>query len=201
MIEAYNQCYLPRAMRNLGLCFDAGMLRMKPEDFLRRFLDSDLARAWESGDPAYLAGRTGDELYTALSGETVDPDIHDVDLTKEFWCGQMLCYVQWALGLPFARLMDAYPLPELLKLAKERRDAQPEQIAALYHARLFPQPALKRLRLSRGLSQSQLALVSGVKIRSIRAYEQGDLDISRAQYDTLRALAGALCCTVEDLMS
>ena len=169
MIEAYNPCYLPQAMRNLGLCFDAGMLRMKPEDFLRRFLESDLAKAWEQGDPAYLAGRTGDELYTALSGETVDPDIHDVDLTAEYWCGQMLCYVQWALGLPFARLMEAVPLSELRKLAKDRRNAAPEEIAALYHSRLFPQPALRRLRLSRSLSQSQLALVSGVKIRSIRA--------------------------------
>ena len=201
MIEAYNKCYLPRAMRNLGLCFDAGMLRMKPEDFLRRFLASDVARAWEQGDPAWLAGRSGDELYTALSGEVVDPDIHDVDLTPEFWCGQTLCYVQWAMGLPFARLMEAVPLAELQKLAKERRDATPEELAALYHARLFPQPALKRLRHSRGLSQSQLALVSGVKIRSIRAYEQGDLDICRAQYDTLRALAGALSCTVEELLS
>ena len=201
MIEAYNPCYLPQAMRNLGLCFDAGMLRMKPEDFLRRFLESDLAKAWEQGDPAYLAGRTGDELYTALSGETVDPDIHDVDLTAEYWCGQMLCYVQWALGLPFARLMEAVPLSELRKLAKDRRNTAPEEIAALYHSRLFPQPALKRLRLSRSLSQSQLALVSGVKIRSIRAYEQGDLDICRAQYDTLRALAGALSCTVEELLS
>ena len=60
--------------------------------------------------------------------------------------------------------------------------------------------ALKVIRQKRKLTQEQLALLSGVNIRSIRSYEQGDNDISKAQGDTLRMLAKALDCTIEELL-
>ena len=60
--------------------------------------------------------------------------------------------------------------------------------------------ALKVIRQKRKLTQEQLALLSGVNVRSIRSYEQGDNDISKAQGDTLLMLAKALDCTIEDLL-
>ena len=41
---------------------------------------------------------------------------------------------------------------------------------------------------------------SSVPIRNIRAYEQGKLNIAKAQADTVFALARALSCKVEDLI-
>ena len=60
--------------------------------------------------------------------------------------------------------------------------------------------ALKNIRKTRKLTQEQLALLSGVNIRSIRSYEQGCNDISKAQGDTLQMLAKALDCTIEELL-
>lgn len=59
---------------------------------------------------------------------------------------------------------------------------------------------LKRIRRANGLSQKQLAEVSGVALRMIRLYEQRQNDINKARAYTLRALAKSLNCQLEDLM-
>ena len=51
---------------------------------------------------------------------------------------------------------------------------------------------LKNWRLSKGLSQSQLARISGVPVRTIQQYEQRERDISKAQARSVSALATAL---------
>lgn len=60
---------------------------------------------------------------------------------------------------------------------------------------------LREIRESRGLLQEQLAERSGVKVRSIRAYEQGTLDINGAKLNTLLKLAKSLDCKVIDLIT
>ena len=66
---------------------------------------------------------------------------------------------------------------------------------------LFPNPsALKTLRKKRKLTQEQLAILSGVNIRTIRSYEQGTIDLAKAQGETLLMLAKALNCSMEDLL-
>ena len=66
---------------------------------------------------------------------------------------------------------------------------------------LFPKTsALKTLRKKRKLTQEQLAILSGVNIRTIRSYEQGTSDLAKAQGETLLMLAKALNCSVEDLL-
>ena len=67
--------------------------------------------------------------------------------------------------------------------------------------RLDKQNQLKEMRLKRGLSQTELAKMSGVSLRSIKAYEQGTNDISKAQADTLLMLSRVLNCSIEDLIS
>ena len=60
---------------------------------------------------------------------------------------------------------------------------------------------IKKLREEKGLTQEQLAILSGVNIRTIRSYEQGTIDLAKAQGETLLMLAKALNCTVEDLLN
>jgi transcriptional regulator with XRE-family HTH domain len=66
----------------------------------------------------------------------------------------------------------------------------------------FPKTSsLKLLRQKRNLTQEQLALISGVNIRSIRSYEQGENDILKAQGESLLMLSKALGCTIEELLN
>ena len=59
---------------------------------------------------------------------------------------------------------------------------------------------LKLWRKKRKLTQAELAGISGVSLRTIKAYEQTKLDISKAQGETLYKLAKALDCSIEDLI-
>lgn len=59
---------------------------------------------------------------------------------------------------------------------------------------------LAHIRQENGLSQSQLADKSGVNRSLIQFYEQGVRDINKAQGQTLKKLAQALGCAMEDLI-
>ena len=59
---------------------------------------------------------------------------------------------------------------------------------------------LRRLRVSRGFSQSELAEYSGVTIQTLRRYEQSAAPINNAKLKVLVALARALNCKIEDII-
>lgn len=60
---------------------------------------------------------------------------------------------------------------------------------------------LKEWRLSRNMSQSDLAEASGVSVRMIQHYEQGVRDINKAEALTVLRLADALGCDVRDILT
>lgn len=59
---------------------------------------------------------------------------------------------------------------------------------------------LKAKRESAGLSQADLAEASGVSLRMIQYYEQGFKDINRAAVVTIKRLADALKCEIDELI-
>lgn len=61
--------------------------------------------------------------------------------------------------------------------------------------------ALKSMREKRGLSQSQLAEKSGVDVRMIQHYEQGQKNINHAMVITVLKLAEALHCDIKDILN
>ena len=60
---------------------------------------------------------------------------------------------------------------------------------------------LKQVRERKGLSQSQLAIKSGVNLRMIQNYEQGAKNINTARLLTIVELAQALGCSVCDILT
>ena len=59
---------------------------------------------------------------------------------------------------------------------------------------------LKSIRTFRGISQKILSEWSGVNLRMIQKYEQGTKDIKKASIVTVKSLAVALDCSIDDLM-
>ena len=59
---------------------------------------------------------------------------------------------------------------------------------------------LKKIRQARGLSQSKLAELAEVELRSIQMYEQRRNDINKAQVETIYKLSRVLGCNIEDLL-
>lgn len=64
----------------------------------------------------------------------------------------------------------------------------------------YPETRLKSFRSTNGLSQNELARVSGVNSRSIQMYEQRHKNINKASAETVWRLAKALNCGMEDLL-
>ena len=61
--------------------------------------------------------------------------------------------------------------------------------------------SLQEMRKKAGLSQSQLAEKSGIKLRTIQCYEINNRDIDGASLETLLKLAYALNCKVIDILN
>ena len=59
---------------------------------------------------------------------------------------------------------------------------------------------LQRIRKASGMSQAQLSKASDVSLRSIQCYEQGVMDINRAEGLSLYKLSKALGCRMEQLL-
>ena len=64
----------------------------------------------------------------------------------------------------------------------------------------FPQTKLRMRRQTCGLSQAELAFLSGVQLRQIQLFEQRQRDINKTAALTLQQLSKALYCRMEDLM-
>ena len=63
-----------------------------------------------------------------------------------------------------------------------------------------PGTNLKQMRKNAGLSQSELAELTGISVRTIQQYEQRQKSINKAMAERLIMLAKVLCCEVEDLI-
>ena len=59
---------------------------------------------------------------------------------------------------------------------------------------------LQYYRNLKRISQAELAERSGVSLRTLQDYEQGNRDINKAQVSTVVRLADVLCVPVKDLL-
>lgn len=60
---------------------------------------------------------------------------------------------------------------------------------------------LKRIRVSKGLSQKELSAITGIPIKCIGNYEQSVRSLDKASGITLYRLSLALNCNMEDFIS
>ncbi len=203
MIHAYNEIYLYCVVKNLAALTDLAINaeKLDPDEFGKMFAVSDVAKKIERAIPDMLAGKSASEMLSIILHKDISYPSVPMDRTPEYWAGWILAKAQWELCKTFAEILSVMPLSSLIALYHPYHEADDSKTVDLIRER-FPvkEPALKKIRKSRKLTQEQLALLSGVNIRSIRAYEQGDNDLAKAQGETLQRLAHTLDCTIEDLL-
>lgn len=202
MIHAYNEIYLNTVMHNLSALFDIAVnaMDLDADEFAKKFSASFVANGIESGNPNCLSGKSATEMLSIILDTPVPYTQIPLNRSPEYWAGWILAYAQWQLNKPFKAIISVMPFSTLVSLYNPYHEA-PETKTVEKIQSLFPTDSpLKRLRQLRNLSQKQLSLLSGVKLRSIQCYEQGDIDIRNAQGETLYALAKVLDCSIEDLL-
>ncbi len=210
MIRAYDEDYLVYAQRILGdmLDFSINTLGYDGDMFFSMFIISGLALQFEKGNSSYVAGKTECELAREVIRESglKEPDVPDemyMDKSPEYWCGWALAYYQWYTGRTFARIHKAVSIETILGMYPTLHEADIMKFVAVMDEKLqdyYTDTNLKRLRTSMGMSQRELAQLSGVAQRQIQLLEEKRRDINKTQAFTLYRLGKVLHCSCEDLL-
>ena len=210
MIHAYDKIYLAAAQKNLARMLDylVNDLHHSLETAWQWFLMSEFSSRFEQGDCSVLVGMSGTELTHKVLEQVEAPapaqqPSYAYDRSPEYWTGWAIAYYQWDTGLRFAEIEQAVPITEVRMLYTPYHEMDIRQFAdkmnELYRA-AKPETNLKALRTLAGLSQSELAKLADVPVRTIQQYEQRQKDINKAQAETLLRFARVLNCKIEDLM-
>lgn len=206
--HAYSQLYLSKSSRAVGNMLHDAVIEfgMDGEDFLDRFIQSNIAEEIESGNPKYIAGKSGLELFLEVmektTGKAYDAElVESYERSPVYWVGWMLTHYQWYSSHTFKSIIDTVPYNELLGLYGTLHEADIEKSYEVLDAHLERNESkLKTARKHCGLTQEDLANESGVSLNTIRAYERKSKDINKAQSDIILRLARALKCNMTDLL-
>lgn len=210
-MNAYDKTYLEDAMMNLAVMLDYGAMTYGDvEAFFDRFLVSDISKQFGSGSPRYIAGMSGIELAEKVvedtGGTPVYAEYRTSGKSAVYWAGWVLAYLQWYTGYTFERIKEwGVTLPFLLTLYPTHHEVDISKLIETASVKITQHKSqsvnpLKRQRKSAGLTQQELAEMSGVKIRMIQAYEQNYQDISKAEVGSVLKMAKVLKCLPEDLI-
>ena len=210
MTRAYSESYLSDAKKTLSQCFDylINDCGFHADWAAALFLSSGHAQQFERGNPGVLAGMSGVELAKAIIQKTYkkrsipEPRFSE-GLSPEYWAGWALAEYQWFSGRRFKEIFEHVKLSDILLMYSVHHEMDISKFIETMEAKCSQRLAdskLKLLRESRGLSQSELARESGVKLRNIQLYEQRVNDIDKAQAQTVYKLARVIGCNVEDLL-
>lgn len=214
-MHPYPEELLEGVMSTLGKAFEFADKHLPGglESFYDLFVNSAAARTLDGPDAQPKLGSSGIELVLSVC-ETSTPGGLDTMLMNERrrpkelherakWCGKMLAYHQWDTASSlrtiamYLSLADLYELYETERIASARVVSL--KITETYAVRNTP-TRLRYYRAEAGLTQANLAKISGVSLRSIQQYEQRKKNINHAQARYVLGLAQALSCQMEDLL-
>ena len=181
---------------------------MKADWVASIFLSSGYAEQFERGNPAILAGMSGIELARVVVEATykkkkLPEPRYSEGLSPEYWAGWALAEYQWYSGMRFKDIFERVKLSEIIPMYSVYHEMDISKFIETMDERCstaLSECRLKKLRESRGLSQAELAKISGVSLRSIQMYEQRVNDIDKAQAQTIYKLSRVIGCSMEDLL-
>ena len=209
-IRAYSEDYLECAAASLAVACDyaVNVCGMRPDDFADIFVISGECGKFGRGNPSVVAGKSGIELVRSIV-EKVDPgrELPEPEFSQsrspEYWAGWALAQYQWYSAKTFKAVFSKVPLSEIVKMYKIYHEMDITAFIDVMDKKIAERSVttnLKNIRENRGISQSELAEISGVKLHSIQLYEQRVNDIDKAQAQTLFKISLALGCKMEDLL-
>ncbi len=210
MIRAYDEIYLEDAMQNFAVSLDYGAKACKGgiDEYYERLLVGATVHQFENGNPNYLVGMSGIEFAIKViegTGGNI-PDFEYVlrDRSTNFWAGWSLAYLQWYTGYSFEKIQQTgFSIQTVVSLYPTLHEADLSKFVEVALGRMNAMETVNRLKTQRklsGLTQTELANRSGVSLRMIRAYEQGQQPIAKAEAGTVFSLAKALGCDAEALL-
>lgn len=204
MMRAYDEIYLAQARTSIARMLDYAVHDLGYElgDFWNMFVASEICRRFERGESRILAGMSGVEIAREATGRYVEPRF-TVNRSEEYWTGWALAYFQWATSLSFAEITSVISIEEVKAMYSPFHEMDIlqfyDRMCEMYSERVG-ESNLKHIRKKTGLSQSELARISGIPVRTIQQYEQRQKSINKASAEYVISLARVLCCEPIDLL-
>ena len=204
-MNAYSDYYINEAQDWLGEYFETSVrvLNVELKEAWRSFVMSHYSLSFASGDPFTIDGKSGTEVAFELFNKRVKKLPFLYDRTPEYWLGWSLAYYQWERNIPFIFIYHQVDIEVVLLMYQKYHEMdithfcdEIDRIRRLYKK----ESNLKKIRMSRGLSQKELAIITSIPIRTIQQYEQGQKNINNAQANYVVRLAEALSCSPKDIM-
>lgn len=209
-MHAYPEDYLLTAQRILGDMLDYAIneYEFEPNKFFEMFLVSDISKQFQEGNPTYIAGKNGCEIVKEVirsSGLTMKelPDEMYLDKSPEYWVGWALAYYQWYSARSFMKIYKVVTIEDFLKMYPVYHEMDIMKFVEVINEkwdRYYTETNLKRIRKIAGLSQRELADLSGVAIRQIQLFEQKKRNINHTRAIDVLKIAKVLGCKSEDLL-
>ena len=202
-IQTYNDLYLHYVAENLGVMFEHAVdIGINPTIFWNTFINSNVAKQIEKGNPKYLTCSALDYLNEIYAGKRNISEKEDINKDMYYWAGWILAQYQHKKGYSFYKINNNLPIEKVLDLYFTLHEADVTKFYDVADTYFKKQEItnLKKIRQANELSQSELAKKAGGELRSIQMYEQRRNDINKAQGETLYKLANALGCNIEDLL-
>ena len=208
-IRAYDENYIYAAQNILGHAVDFAVtsLNIDIDEFGSAFAVSNVSKQFANGNPKYVIGMNGCEFAREILRETKKEynDVEDVmylDKSPEYWAGWALAFYQWYVNKSFMSILSVCALSDIVGMYGVYHEMDIMHFVDFLDEKSKGHDIqrLKRLRMYAGLSQKELADSSGIPLRTIQQYEQGQKDLSHARADSVIRLARALYCEVEDLI-
>ncbi len=115
--------------------------------------------------------------------ETLPDHTFSESRTPEYWAGCTLAQYQWTTAKRFKDIFDRIPLSEIISMYPTFHEMDISRFIESLNRRyneFVAETKLHEIRKSRQMSQSELAKLSGVNIRSIQLNEQRVNDIDNA---------------------
>ena len=197
--HAYSQIYLSKASRAIGNMLHDAVLEfgIDGKDFLKRFIQSDVAEQFENGGLELFL-----EIMEKTTGQSYNAELIEAyERSNVYWVGWMLTHYQWYSGRTFKSILDTIPYDELIGLYGTLHEADIQKSYEVLDAHFANSASkLKTARKHCGLTQEALANESGISLNTIRAYERKSKDLNKAGVDTVMRLAKALKCDVYELL-
>jgi len=208
MIRAYDEMYVEGAMVRMGdmleyACLDCGY---DPDGFWKMFIQSGLARRFEIGDVSVIAGKSGPELAYMVLSDMDHQERYPLPAWREdrsdlYWSGWVLAYFQWYENLTFLKIWDNISIRMLQKMYPTLHEADIAKAVDTMEGMIKPsrKSKVQSLRLTRGLTQQELADRAHMAVSQLQRIEYGERKSENLSLKTAIALSEALGVRVEEL--
>lgn len=147
-LHAYLETYLDNAKETLETLFDYSLnyKKIDIDEFILKFLKSDISKKFAIGDPNTISGKSGIELYSIIYNDYDYIEYKSYERSKEFWLGYYVAFTQWYLNYDFNEIFSTINIKKLLNYYDLYHEADPMYFTEVIYEKMKKKNNLSIIR-------------------------------------------------------